>query len=136
MALSSLVRCKVTKHRGKYSQTYGKSLSDQAFISSFVSLLVRSSSSKLSSRLDVLDFMAGVLDPKPIAGTAMGDMGFGDVADVAVVVACLVAFAGFLEAKPITATEDVGCGVVAAAVGKGGREAGTECYYGDDEGRE
>lgn len=33
---------------------------------------------------------------------------FGAVADVAVVVACLVAFVGFLEAKPITATGDVG----------------------------
>jgi len=79
---------------------------------------VRSSSSKLSSRLDVLDFMAGVLDAKSIVGTATGDMGFGVVADVAVVVACLVAFVGFLEAKPIIATGDVGCGVVAAAAGE------------------
>ena len=63
--------------------------------------------------------MAGVLDARPIAGTATGDMGFGVVADEAVVVACLVAFAGFLEAKRITATGDVGCGVVAAAAGEG-----------------
>jgi hypothetical protein len=63
--------------------------------------------------------MAGVLDARPIAGTATGDMGFGVVADEAVVVACLVAFAGFLEAKRITATGDVGCGVFAAAAGKG-----------------
>ena len=85
--------------------------------------------------------MAGVLDAKSIAGTATGDMGFGIVADAAVIVACFVAFAGFSEAKPITATGDVGCGVVAAAVGEGvavviaclvaftgfsGREVGTE----------
>ena len=57
-----------------------------------MSLSVRSSLSKLSSRLDVLDFMASVLDANPIAGTAMGDMGFGVVADIAVVVACLPAF--------------------------------------------
>ena len=63
--------------------------------------------------------MASVLDANPIAGTAIGDMGFGVVADIAVVVACLVAFAGLLEAKPITATGDVGCGVVAAAAGEG-----------------
>ena len=77
--------------------------------------------------------------------------GFGVVAGVAVVVTCLVAFAGFLETKPITATGDVGCGVVAAVAGEGvaavaarlvafasfsGQEVGTECYYGDDEGRE
>ena len=30
-----------------------------------------------------------------------------------------MAFAGFLEAKPITVTGDVGCGVVAAAAGEG-----------------
>ena len=90
--------------------------------------------------------MAGVLDAKSIAGTATGDMSFGVVADAAVVVACLVAFAGFLEAKSITATEDVGCGVVAAAAGEGvavviaclvaftgfsGREVGTEIAGGD-----
>ena len=64
----------------------------------------------------MLDFMAGVLDAKFIAGTATGDMGFGVVADVAVVVA---SFVGILEAKPITATRDVGCGVVGAAAGEG-----------------
>ena len=94
--------------------------------------------------MNVLDLMAGVLDAKPIAGTATGDMGFGVVADVAVVVACLVAFAGFLEAKPITATGDVGCGVVAAGegvvvvvaclvafAGFSGQEVGTEIVGGD-----
>ena len=63
--------------------------------------------------------MAGVLDAKSVAGTATEDMGFGIVADAAAVVACLVAFAGFLEAKSITATGDVACGVVAAAAGEG-----------------
>jgi len=45
-------------------------------------------------RLDISVFTAGVLDAKPIVGSAAGDVGFGVAVGVAVIVACLVAFAG------------------------------------------
>jgi hypothetical protein len=106
----------------------------------------RSSSCNSSLRLDVSVFTAGVLHAKPIAGSAAGDVGFGVVAGVAVLVACLLAFARFLEAKPITATGDVGFRIVAEAAGEGvavvvsclvafagfsGQEVGTENFRGD-----
>ena len=87
--------------------------------------LVRSSLSIFSIKLDLSDFTAGVLDAKPIAETAAGD---GVVARVAVVMACLVTVAGFLE--------DVGFGDVVVAclvafAGFSGQEVGTEIVGGD-----